>query len=76
MWLINARSRRRVAEGGCSTVAHMQLNLADITLQVANGNQVVPKSFVEVLVKFEGKCKLLQLYLVDDPEFPMLFGPD
>lgn len=48
----------------------------DLTLCVANGEEVVPHSFVEVNARLGEQQKLLRLYLVDDPKFPMLFGRD
>jgi hypothetical protein len=48
----------------------------DLTLCMANGQSAVPACFVEVTVKVNNKSKLLRLYLMDDIEFPLIFGRD
>lgn len=48
----------------------------DVTLCLANGEEVVPHSFVEVKVTWRQDTKLLRLYLVKERNFPMLLGRD
>jgi hypothetical protein len=46
----------------------------DVMLRTASGQLVLPNSMVKIQVEYNDQVKPLTLYLLDDPDFPVLLG--